>query len=360
MSDTASTGTTTDLTVPINLGTLPPEVLAKAKDIAKSIKVEDSNAIIQYGVGAQKNIAGFADSMLQSIRVKDAGEVGQSLTDLMFKIKDAGVADLTAEKKGFFGNLFGGIQRFMAKYEKLETQIDKIVDQLNSSKMNLLRDITMLDQLFSKNNEYLGDLDIFLAAGQMKLDDLKAKDLPALEAKAKASSDSLDAQRLNDFNSFVNRFEKKLYDLKLSRIVAIQTAPQVRLIQNNDQALVEKIQSSIMTTIPLWKSQIVIAIALFRQRSAVKVQADVDSATNDLLLKNSEMLKQGSIEVAQANERGIIEIETLKATNANLIETLESTIKIHEEGKAKRAAAEAQLTQIEAELKSKLTDIRQS
>jgi uncharacterized protein YaaN involved in tellurite resistance len=360
MSDTPATVATTDLTVPINLGALPPDLLSKAKDIAKSIKIEDSNAIIQYGVGAQKNIAGFADSMLQSIRVKDAGDVGQSLTELMFKVKDAGVGDLTAERKGFFTNLFGGIQRFIAKYEKLETQIDKIVDQLNSSKMNLLRDVTMLDQLFAKNNEYLGDLDIFLAAGQMKLDDLKANDLPALEAKAKASSDPLDAQKLNDFNSFSHRFEKKLYDLKLSRIVAIQTAPQVRLIQNNDQALVEKIQSSIMTTIPLWKSQIVIAIALFRQKSAVKVQTDVDNATNDLLLKNSEMLKQGSIAVAQANERGIIEIETLKATNANLIETLESTIKIHEEGKAKRAAAEVQLTQIEAELKSKLTEIRQN
>jgi uncharacterized protein YaaN involved in tellurite resistance len=360
MSDTPATATSTDLTVPIDLAALPPEVLTKAKDLAKSIKIEDSNAIIQYGVGAQKDIAGFADSMLQAIRVKDAGEVGQSLTDLMFKIKDAGVGDLTAERKGFFSNLFGGIQRFISKYEKLETQIDKIVDQLNSSRMNLLRDVTMLDQLFAKNNEYLGDLDIFLAAGQMKLDDLKTNDLPALEAKAKASSDPLDAQKLNDFNSFIHRFEKKLYDLKLSRIVAIQTAPQVRLIQNNDQALVEKIQSSIMTTIPLWKSQIVIAIALFRQKNAVKVQTAVDDATNDLLLKNSEMLKQGSIEVAQANERGIIEIETLKATNANLIETLESTIKIHEEGKAKRAAAEAQLTQIESELRSKLTEIRQN
>jgi uncharacterized protein YaaN involved in tellurite resistance len=359
MSDTPAAAATTDLTVPIDLKALPPETLAKARDIAKGIKIDDSNAIVQYGIGAQKNIAGFADSMLQSIRVKDAGDVGQSLTDLMFKIKDAGVGDLSSEKKGFLSGLFGGIQRFIAKYEKLETQIDKIVDQLDSSRMNLLRDITMLDQLFTKNNEYLGDLDLFLAAGQMKLDDLKANELPALEAKAKASSDPLDAQRLNDFNSFCHRFEKKLYDLKLSRIVAIQTAPQVRLIQNNDQSLVEKIQSSIMTTIPLWKSQIVIAIALFRQKSAVKVQTAVDDATNDLLLKNSEMLKQGSIEVAQANERGIIEIETLKATNANLIETLESTIKIHEEGRAKRAAAEAQLTQIEADLKGKLIELQQ-
>jgi len=360
MGDTPATVASTDLTIPVDIKGLPAESLVKARDIAKGIKIDDSNAIIQYGVGAQKNISGFADSMLQAIRVKDAGEVGQSLTDLMFKIKDAGVGDLSTERKGFFGNLFGGIQRFIAKYEKLETQIDKIIDQLNSSRMNLLRDITMLDQLFSKNNEYLGDLDILLAAGQIKLDELRANDLPALEAKVKASSDPLDAQKLADFNSFLHRFEKKLYDLKLSRVVAIQTAPQVRLIQNNDQALVEKIQSSIMTTIPLWKSQIVIAIALFRQKSAVKVQTAVDDATNDLLLKNSEMLKQGSIEVAQANERGIIEIETLKATNANLIETLESTIKIHEEGRAKRAAAEAQLTQIEAELKSKLTEIRQN
>ena len=358
MSDTPAPKATTDLTVPINLSSLSPAALAKAKDIAQSIKIEDSNAIIQYGIGAQKNISGFADSMLESIRVKDAGNVGQSLTDLVFKIKDAGVGEMSTEKKGFLAGLFGGIQKFISKYEKLETQIDKIVDQLNTSRMTLLRDITMLDQLFAKNNEYLGDLDIFLAAGQIKLEDLRAHDLPALEAKAKASSDPVDAQKLNDFNSFIQRFEKKLYDLKLSRIVAIQTAPQVRLIQNNDQALVEKIQSSVMTTIPLWKSQIVIAIALFRQKNAVKVQTAVDDATNDLLLKNSEMLKQGSIEVAQANERGIIEIETLKATNANLIETLESTIKIHEEGRAKRAAAEAELTQIEADLKNKLVEIQ--
>jgi uncharacterized protein YaaN involved in tellurite resistance len=342
----------------LNLSALPPETLAKAKALAQDIKIEDSNAIIQYGVGAQKNISGFADSMLATIRVKDAGNVGESLTDLVFKIKDAGVGDLAAPKQGFLASLFGGIQRFIAKYEKLETQIDKIVDQLNASRMTLLRDITMLDQLFAKNTEYLGDLDVYLAAGQMKLDEVRAHDLPALEAQVKASGDAMDAQKLADFTSFIHRFEKKLYDLKLSRIVAIQTAPQVRLIQNNDQALVEKIQSSIMTTIPLWKSQIVIAITLFRQKNAVKVQTAVDDATNDLLTKNSEMLKQGSLEVAKANERGIIEIETLKTTNANLIETLESTLRIHEEGRAARAAAEAELTKIEADLKAKLTEIK--
>jgi uncharacterized protein YaaN involved in tellurite resistance len=358
MSDTKAAAPGADLSLPVKLDALPPEVLAKAKEVAQSIKIDDSNAIIQYGVGAQKNISTFADSMLQTIRVKDSGDVGQSLTDLMFKIKDAGVGDLSSERKGFLSGLFGGVQKFIAKYEKVETQIDKIVDQLDSSRMNLLRDIAILDQLFSKNMEYLSDLDVFLAAGQMKLEEIKAKDLPALQDKAKASQDPLDAQKLNDLGAFVDRFEKKLYDLKLSRVVAIQTSPQVRLIQNNDQALVEKIQSSILTTIPLWKSQVVIAITLFRQKSAVKMQNAVDEATNELLLKNSEMLKQGSIEVAQANERGIVEIETLKTTNANLIETLEETIKIHEEGRAKRQAAEVQLAQIESDLKNKLVEVK--
>jgi uncharacterized protein YaaN involved in tellurite resistance len=268
------------------------------------------------------------------------------------------VGSLASEHKGLFAGLVNAAEHFMARYQKLETQIDKIVNELSDSKMILLKDITMLDQLYQKNVEYLHELDLFLAAGQIRLDELRASALPELQAKAKASGDPMDAQKLNDFNAFLVRLEKKLYDLKLSRIIAIQTAPQVRLIQNNDQTLVEKIQSSIMTTIPLWKSQIVIAISLFRQKKALGVQKAVTDATNDLLTRNSELLKTGSIEIAKESERGIVEIETLKKTNDDLISTLEETLRIQTEGREKRAQAEKDLAQIESDLKAKLIAAR--
>ena len=244
---------------PVNLKVFSPVDLEKARQIAKTIQFKDSNALVQYGVGAQANISSFATTVLQSVRVKDSGQVGESLTDLMFKIKDAGVGDLTSGKTGWFQSLADKAKRFMAKYEKLEDQIDKIVRELNNSRMVLLKDITMLDQLYAKNLEYLHDLDLFLAAGQIKLDELNANDVPQLQAKAQQTGDPVDAQNLNDLQQFIHRFEKKLYDMKLSRIIAIQTAPQIRMIQSNDQTLAEKVQSSIVTTIPLWKNQIIIA-----------------------------------------------------------------------------------------------------
>jgi uncharacterized protein YaaN involved in tellurite resistance len=342
----------------VDVSSLLPADLAKAKEIAKGISVEDSQSIIQYGVGAQAKISGFADTMLDQIRTKDAGEVGAALTDLVFKIKEVDVGSLASDHKGLFASLVNAAERFMARYSKLEAQIDKIVNELYDSKMTLLKDIAMLDQLYQKNVDYLHELDLFLAGGQLRLDELRSSALADLEAKAKASADPMDAQRLNDFNAFLNRLEKKLYDLKLSRVIAIQTAPQVRLIQNNDQVLVEKIQSSIMTTIPLWKSQIVIAISLFRQRKALGVQKAVSDATNDLLTRNAELLKTGSIEVAKESERGIVEIETLKKTNEDLISTLEETLKIQAEGREKRAQAEKDLAQIESDLKAKLAAAR--
>jgi uncharacterized protein YaaN involved in tellurite resistance len=354
VGDTAGT---TSVAV-VDVTALVPADLARAKEIAKGISVEDSQSIIQYGTGAQAKISGFADTMLSQIRTKDAGEVGAALNDLVFKIKEVDVGSLASDRRGFFGSLVNVAERFMARYSKLETQIDKIIDDLNDSKMTLLKDITMLDQLYQKNVDYLHELDLFLAAGQLKLDELRGTALSDLAAKAKASGDPMDAQRLNDFNAFLDRLEKKLYDLKLSRMVAIQTAPQVRLIQNNDQTLVEKIQSSIMTTIPLWKSQIVIAVSLFRQKKALGVQKAVSDATNDLLMKNSELLKTGSIEAARESERGIVEIETLKKTNDDLISTLEETLKIQAEGREKRAQAEKDLSQIESDLKAKLAAAR--
>lgn len=334
--------------------TLSEAELAKAQEIAKGISVDDSQSIIQFGVGAQSKISGFADTMLGQIRSHDTGYVGENLTELMFKIKDVKVDSLSPQNQGWLSNIIGGVQRFMARYEKLETQIEKIINALGDARMKLLRDITMLDQLYDKNIDYLKELDLYIAAGQLKIDELRTTKLPELEELVKTSNDPADSQKLNDFNQFLNRFEKKVYDLKLSRMIAIQTAPQVRLIQNNDQALVEKIQSSIMTTIPLWKSQIVIAISLLRQKKAVEIQKSVTDATNELLTKNSDMLKQGTIAVATEMERGIVEIETLKKVNEDLLSTIEETIRIQKEGKTKRAQAEAELVQIESDLKKKL------
>jgi len=271
MSDITIAGTGTEQ---VTL-TLSEADMTKAREIARGIAIDDSQSIIQYGVGAQSKISGFADTMLGQIRSHDTGYVGENLTELMFKIKDVKVDSLSPDKPNWLSGILNSVQRFMARYEKLETQIEKIVNGLDDARMKLLRDITMLDQLYGKNLDYLKDLDLYIAAGQIRIDELRATRLPELEAQVKASNDPADTQRLNDFNQFLNRFEKKLYDLKLSRMIAIQTAPQVRLIQNNDQALVEKIQSSILTTIPLWKSQIVIVISLLRQKKAVELQKSV-------------------------------------------------------------------------------------
>ena len=223
-----------------------------------------------------------------------------------------------------------------------------------------MKDITLLDGLYAKNLDYLRELSVYIAAGQMKLSELREKTLPELQAKAEASKDPMDAQRMQDFNQFLDRFDKKLYDLKLTRMVSIQTAPQVRLIQNSDQLLVEKIQSSILNTIPLWKNQIVIAISLFRQKKALDLQKEVTKTTNELLSKNSEMLKQGTVEVARESERGIVEIETLQKVNTDLISTIEETLRIQEEGRTKRQQAEGELARMEGELKARLTTIKGS
>ncbi len=331
--------------------------LEKAREIARGIQVDNTQAIIQYGYSTQKSISSFADTMLSEIRSKDAGAVGETLTDLLMKIKEVNVSSLT-ENKGFFARLFSSIERFFARYQKISTHMEMIIKQLNDSKMYLLRDITMLDQMYAKNFEYLKELDIYIEAGRIKLEELNAVELPKLEAEARMSNDPVDAQRLNDFKQFITRFEKKLHDLSLSRMIAIQTAPQIRIIQHNDQALAEKIQSSIMTTIPLWKNQIVIAVSLLRQKKALEVQKNVSDSTNDLLRKNSEMLKDTSLGVAREMERGIVEVETLKQVNDDLIKTLEETIKIQQEGKQKRFQAEVELSKMESDLKQKLISLK--
>ncbi|MBO7485994.1 MAG: toxic anion resistance protein [Spirochaetaceae bacterium] len=337
---------------------LKEEDMAKAKEIAKTIEIDNSQALIQYGIGAQSKISNFADSILNQVRANDSGYIGEDLTNLLMKIKDVNVNSLTNQKKGVLSNLFFSVDKFFTKYEKLSVQIEKIISQLNEARMQLLRDITMLDQMYGKNLDYLNELDVYIVAGKMKIDEVRSTVLPELQKKVEAESNPATTQELNDLMQFLDRFEKKLHDLKLSRMISIQTAPQLRLIQNNDQLLVEKIQSSIMNTIPLWKNQIVIAVSLFRQKKALEVQREVTDATNNLLEKNSEMLKENSIGTAKEMERGIVEIETLKKVNADLISTIEETLKIQEEGRNKRAAAESELAKMESELKDKLTGIK--
>lgn len=345
----------------VKLEDLEPQEQEQAKSIAAQINIDDPTEITQFGVGAQKNIAGFADTILSEIRAKDAGYVGETLSNLVVNIKKVGVDKLSS--KGFsdgvpiLKRLARAVRKFTARYNKLSTQIEKITTDLETARMNLLRDITMLENLFEKNGEYLKELYIYIAAGQIKLNEAKTGILPQLQKKAEETGDPLDAQKVQDFSQFINRFDKKLHDLKLSRMVALQTAPQIRLIQNNNQTLVEKIQSSIMNTIPLWKNQIIIAISLFRQQKALNVQKEVTETTNELLQKNSEMLKQGSIEVAKESERGIVEIETLQKVNNDLISTIEETLQIQEEGRVKRREAERDLVKMEEELKTKLKDI---
>ncbi|TFG63736.1 MAG: toxic anion resistance protein [Spirochaetales bacterium] len=345
----------------VNIESLTAEEKQRATDIAATIKIDDPNAITQYGVGAQSKISGFADTILQEVRTKDTGYVGEALQDLVINIKGVGIDKLGESFTSgvpILRRIAKAIQKFIGQYEKLSVQIEKITTALDTARMNLLKDITLLENLYNKNVEYLKELDVYIAAGQMKLKEAAEKILPELKAKAEASNDPIDAQKLQDFSQFVNRFEKKLYDLKLSRMISIQTGPQIRLIQNNNQTLVEKIQSSILNTIPLWKNQIVIAISLFRQKKALEVQKQVTETTNELLRKNSELLKNSSIEIAKESERGIVDIETLKKVNADLITTLEETLKIQAEGKVKRQQAEVELVKMESELKTQLIAIK--
>ena len=349
-------------TEPVSLDSLPEAEKSRVMAIKQGISFTDSQAVVQFGVGAQARIADFADSILSEIRNKDAGDAGSSLSELLVAVKDIDVDRLGAKNPlasiPLLGGLLDAARRFAQRYEKISTQIERISDDLDKARMQMLKDIAMLDKLFEKNWEYLRELDLFILAGKLALEELQKTVIPELQEKAKSSGDPQDAQKLQDAIQFTDRFDKKLHDLLLSRMVSIQTAPQIRLIQNNDQLLVEKIQSSILNTIPLWKSQIVIAISLFRQKKALDLQKKVADTTNDLLTKNSELLKNSSIEVARQSERGIVDIETLKKVNADLISTLEETIKIQSEGRDRRRSAEEELKKMEDELKAKLVAVK--
>lgn len=341
---------------------LTPEQKIRVNELKESIDLMDSQASIQYGVGAQRNISSFADNILTQIRSKDSGYVGDMMSELMLKVKDVGVDKLGEEsfldKIPLLKDASRSIRKFMQRYETLEVQIDRIEGELDKARMELLKDIGMFDGLYEKNLDYFRELQVYIVAGEEKIQEIRTETLPALREQAQAKGDPMSAQLVTDFEDTVNRFEKKIHDLKLSKTIAIQTAPQIRLIQNNDKLLVDKIQTAVLNTIPLWKSQIVIALGLSRQQSALKMQREVSNATNALLKKNAELLKQNTIDVAKESERGIVDIETLKKVNADLIETIEETIKIQQEGRTARQNAETELAGIENQLKNVLLETR--
>ncbi|MGG0655699.1 toxic anion resistance protein [Rummeliibacillus pycnus] len=346
---------------PSVLERLPEEDQKKAKQLSEQIPVGNYESILTYGANAQTELSRFSHQMLDHVQRKDIGPVGDVLKDLMDKLNELDPEELQkGEKSGirkFFGRVSRSLQELMTKYQKLSTQIDRIGIQLEHSKTGLVEDVHMLDQLYEQNKTYFQALNIYIAAAELKKEEIVSKMLPELKQKAEASQDQMDVQEFNDLAQFVDRLEKRVYDLQLSRQITIQTAPQIRMIQQTNQTLAEKIQSSIMTAIPLWKNQIAIALTLNNQRKAVEAQKQVTKTTNDLLLKNSEMLKVNTIETAKENERGLVEIETLKKTQENLISTIEETLQIQADGRQKRKAAEIEIARMEEDLKQRLLSI---
>ena len=336
----------------------------KIREIRESIDLMDSQAVIQYGVGAQRNLSDFADTVLGNVRSKDTGYVGGLLSDLVIQVKGMditkpGDGEGILDKIPFVRNARNSLEKFRERYAKVEVQIDRIEGELEKARVSMLKDIGMFDTMYEKNLEYFRELQIYIEAGEEKLTELREKTLPGLRAEAERSDDPMAAQLVNDFEETVSRFEKKLYDLKLSRTIAIQTAPQIKLIQNNDKLLVERIQTAVMNTIPVWKGQIVIALGLYRQEKTLKMPKEVMNTTNELLKKNSELLKSNTVETARASEAGIVEIDTLRKVNENLISTIEETLRIQQEGRQKRQAAEQELARLEDELKNKLMAARE-
>lgn len=329
------------------------------RDFSQKIDITDTNAILTYGAAAQKNIADFSASTLDSIRTKDMGEAGDMLASLVVQLKGFNYGE--NEKKGFFGlkkKIINQIATIKAEYDKAAVNVDKIADMLEKHQMTLLKDAAMLDKMYEMNQAYFRELTMYILAGKEKLEECNNAILPEIQRKAAESGKPEDAQAASDFANMINRFEKKLYDLELTRAISIQMAPQIRLIQNNDSLMVEKIQTSIVNTIPLWKSQMVLALGMRHSQQAMEAQREVADMTNELLKKNAEMLKTGTAEIARASERGVADIETLQLTNQKLIETLEEVRMIQAEGSNKRKAAEAELGRIEGELKQKLLDLR--
>ena len=328
------------------------------EDFSKKIDIMDSNLVLQYGAAAQKNVAGFSENALASVRTKDLGEIGESLSELVVELKGFGEEE---EKKGLFG-LFkkagNKLESMKAEYSKVEANVDRISRELEQHQVVLMKDVAMFDQMYELNLKYYKELTMYILAGKKKLEAVRTTELPALKAKAEQTGAQEDAQRYNDMAQMCDRFEKKLHDLELTRIISVQMGPQTRLLQNNDILMVEKIQSSLVNTIPLWKSQMVLALGMEHSRQATAAQSAVTEMTNELLKKNADLLKMGTIQTAKEAERSIVDIETLQHTNQQLISTLDEVLNIQRDGAAKRKAAEVELGRIEGELKQKLMELR--
>ena len=338
---------------------LTPEEKKMVEDFAKTIDVTNSNVILTYGAAAQQKIAGFSDSALKSVRTKDMGEIGEMVSNLVTELRAFSPEE---ESKGGFFSLFkkpaNKIAAMKSKYDKAETSVDKICAQLEAHQIQLMKDVAMLDQMYQVNLNYFKELSMYILAGKRRLNEVRTTILPELMEKARQSGLPEDAQAANDMDALCNRFEKKIHDLELTRVISIQMAPQIRLVQGNDTLMTEKIQSTIVNTIPLWKSQMVLALGLSHSLDAMEAQRKVTDLTNDLLKKNADALKTATVETAKESERGIVDIETLQHTNESLISTLDEVMRIQEEGRQKRRDAEAELGRMEGELKQKLLELR--
>lgn len=336
----------------------------KINELSEKIKPMDHDGLLNYGTEAQSHMSQFSHRILNEVKTTDVGPVGESLNGLMSKLKSVNPDELNPENQSKLKRIFrrtkASVNEIFSKMQSVGSQIDRISIELDKHKNNLVKDVDMLDELYNMNKDYFDELSLYIEAAKKKQHDLQQEDVPKLRAQAKSTGNQMDVQAASDMEQFIDRLDKRIYDLQLSRQIAIQTAPQIRMIQNVNQALAEKIQSSILTSIPLWKNQMSIALTLMRQRNAVTAQKAVTDTTNDLLLKNSELLKQNALATATENERGVVDIETLKTTQNDIIETIEQTLQIQEQGRNKRKKAESELNQLESELQNQLLDMKQN
>lgn len=344
---------------PIDEANLSEVERQTVNEFSSKIDIMESNTVLQYGSAAQKKVSDFSDTALNNVRTKDLGEIGTLLSDLVVELKEYDANE--TEKKGFFASLFdkGGdsVTKFKAKYDKAEVNVEKVAKMLEDHQITLLKDIALLDELYARNQQNTKELTMYILAGKKRVNEIRENELPELTKKAKESGLPEDAQAANDLEQACVRFEKKLYDLELTRQISIQMAPQIRLVQNNDTLMTEKIQSTLVNTIPLWKNQIVLALGISHSKEAMEAQREVTDMTNTLLKKNAETLHQATVDTAKESERGIVDLETLQHTNEQLISTLEEVQQIQKDGREKRAQAEQELAKIENELTNKLLEI---
>ncbi|WP_296117303.1 toxic anion resistance protein [uncultured Eubacterium sp.] len=337
---------------------LTPEELQMVNDFSEKIDLHNSQAILQYGVGTQKKMADFSEAALNNVRTKDLGEVGDMLSSLVVDLKSFDITEQDKGFKGLFKKSSNKITAMKAKYDKAEVNVNNVCTALENHQVTLMKDIALLDKMYDVNLNYFKELSMYILAGKKKLEEVRAGELAEAVAKANASNLPEDAQAAKDLQSMCDRFEKKIHDLELTRMISIQTAPQIRMVQNNDTLMAEKIQSTIVNTIPLWKSQMVLALGIEHSAQAAKAQREVTDMTNELLRKNADILKTATIDTARESERGIVDLETLKHTNESLISTFDEVLKIQTEGREKRQTAEAEMQRMENELKKKLLEIR--